>query len=801
MTTPARSTLLAAAATGMAVLTLGGLFTGGGWLWPVLGAVAVVAVVGWVGRALRVPGEWLPLAQLTVLAGWLTAGYAGGTTVLGVLPGPGALRQVSDLVAQGRWDIAQNAAPVSPTPGITLLAAAGVGAVAVLVDLLVVTWRWPALAGLPLLAVYVVPTVVVGRGVGWGTFVLAAAGWLTLLLAESRDRLARWGRLVRPGPLPPQRRDATPPDRASPAPAASGFGVSGLGVTGRRIGASVLGLAVVLPLLAPNLSGLLPATRSGWGLGRGGTITVLNPMVSMRRDLNQPTNREVFRYTTNDPTPDYLRLTVLDTFDGTSWLPAQLRLPRDARVGGPLPPPPGLTADVPRRTVTTRITVRDQNDQWLPLPYPTVRIGVGGDWRMDRETRVVFGPTATIRRLSYDVTSLELSPTPQQLDAAPPAPADIVERYTRLPADLPPEVRQTALRVTAGATTTYQKALRLQEWLRSPEFTYDTSVASGDGTDALLAFLQDKRGYCQQFAGAMAVMARLLGMPTRVAVGFTQGSRLADGSWSVGITDAHAWPEVYLSGIGWVRFEPTPRPDGSTSDPAWAAASTGSPATPSSPSSPLPTPDATAGTDGARPTAGPQDRTPTDPGAGGTSSGTGGRRLPVVPLLAALAVLALLAVPRLLLAGVRALRWRRARDPATAAEAAWADLREDCADLGYRWPVAATPRQVAAALCRRAPLAGAEAAALQRLTLAVERARYAHHPGAPAAGLRTDAATVRRALRHGTGRRRRLLALLHPASTGRLLRAGGARVGDLLDGLDRLGDRIRAWTLQPRPGR
>ena len=93
---------------------------------------------------------------------------------------------------------------------------------------------------------------------------------------------------------------------------------------------------------------------------------------------------------------------------------------------------------------------------------------------------------------------------------------------------------------------------------------YDTAVGSLDSGSAILEFLSTKRGFCVQFASAYAVMARTLGIPARVAVGFTPGT-LADGRYHVTSHDAHAWPEIYLTGIGWTHlFDPTPAQQGDT---------------------------------------------------------------------------------------------------------------------------------------------------------------------------------------------------------------------------------------------
>ena len=97
----------------------------------------------------------------------------------------------------------------------------------------------------------------------------------------------------------------------------------------------------------------------------------------------------------------------------------------------------------------------------------------------------------------------------------------------------------------------------LQDWFRT-EFTYSTDVPDGHGNSAIESFLENRVGYCEQFAGTFAAMARSLGIPARVAVGFTQGEQQDDGTYVVLGRNAHAWPEVWFDGYGWVPFEPTP---------------------------------------------------------------------------------------------------------------------------------------------------------------------------------------------------------------------------------------------------
>jgi len=119
----------------------------------------------------------------------------------------------------------------------------------------------------------------------------------------------------------------------------------------------------------------------------------------------------------------------------------------------------------------------------------------------------------------------------QQAATAAPVPAD-VRQYTDLPST--EEIREIgtiARQVVddAGATTPYAKAAALRDYFRSRDFVYDTTVESVDNGSAILAFLRSKHGFCVQFASAYAVMARSLGIPARVAVGFTPGALAGDG--------------------------------------------------------------------------------------------------------------------------------------------------------------------------------------------------------------------------------------------------------------------------------
>lgn len=167
----------------------------------------------------------------------------------------------------------------------------------------------------------------------------------------------------------------------------------------------------------------------------------------------------------------------------------------------------------------------------------------------------------------YQVLSLVPAVSEAALRAAGAAyPPEVEALYLDLP-DLPERVRLLAQQVTAGAATPYDQAVALESYLR--QFPYDLDVEPAPlGRDAVDYFLFDAQsGYCDYYASAMVVMARSLGIPARLAVGYATGSYDPDGrAFVVREADAHSWPELYFPGVGWVRFEPT----AAQPEPQWA---------------------------------------------------------------------------------------------------------------------------------------------------------------------------------------------------------------------------------------
>ena len=181
-----------------------------------------------------------------------------------------------------------------------------------------------------------------------------------------------------------------------------------------------------------------------------------------------------------------------------------------------------------------------------------------------------------LRRLTYTVESVDIAPDAAGLASAPAGTPTDDAVTGAIPSDLPDTLTNLAQKVTANADSPAAKAAAIQAYLRSSQFSYSTERLPGSGYQALENFLtRDHKGYCEQFASAMAMMARVVGIPSRVSVGFLPGDRDGD-SWKVSIRDMHAWPELYFAGYGWVRFEPTPASVTGTA-PSWTVRTSDNP--------------------------------------------------------------------------------------------------------------------------------------------------------------------------------------------------------------------------------
>jgi transglutaminase-like putative cysteine protease len=770
----ARLALYASAATLMAACALLPLVSSATWIVQVTLLLTVQSGVGVVARRVPLARPLTVAAQALVTLMLLTLVFARAQAFAGLVPGPEAFRHLAELLRQGADDVGRYAIPAPLTGGIRLMLVGGVLLIGLIVDTVAVTFRSAAPAGLPLLALYSVAAGLSEGGTAWLWFLVAAAGYLMLLLAEGRDRISQWGRVFagasRPGG---GEAGATAPVR-----------------TGRRIGALVLGVALVAPLALPAMQGgLLDATGAGVGArgGKGGTISAVNPLVSLRDSLNADENRTIMslRTDTSDLSDLYLRIVSLDEFDGTTWKPSQRHI---VGVPDPFPAPIGLADDVKRGRITTTIaTSKGFRQSWLPMPYPPSGVRIKGSWRYEPVGMTLVGDHGqNTRGLTYQVKSLQVRPTAEQLATAPTPPPALKREYTKVPKSLPADVARTARRITEGASNHYEQAVELQDWFAvDGGFQYDTQVDTGSGPQAISRFLKDKQGFCVHFSFAMAAMARTLDIPARIAVGFAPGSPRGDGTVAVNLKDAHAWPELYFEGVGWTRFEPTP-----------TRGTVPSYSRPETPDTRLPDPAVSSQDASTAPSAAPSAHQSCPPElrrlqeCGGPSaqavlvSDGGGPKWYAV-LGWALGGLVLLALPLSPVLWRRRMRFVRlgahGRGEADAVPhvlGVWQELTDTAWDFGILPDESQTPRKAAARIVRLGHLDPAAAAAVHRLADAVEQVLYAPRPR-PVAGLAEDVRQVTGALRGTVTRGARLRATLAPRSTARLAWSASARWTEL----------------------
>jgi len=522
-----------------------------------------------------------------------------------------------------------------------------------------------------------------------------------------------------------------------------------VGTTVQRRAASLawVGMGVALAAVAVGLivGPLLPGAEASPvlnvreldGTGGGSSRITLSPLVDTRGRLVNQSDTVVFRVQSDARA--FWRTTALDTFDGAVWGSQNTYdVPGDNLTASEQPPSGGL--------VQQTYTIEALGDIWLPAAYTPVSVeGADSRWDADSST-LITREERTQRGMTYSVTSL--SPTadfgPEELLAASQVvPADVLARYTALPEDFDPRITQLATELTAGLQTSYEKALALQNWFLN-NFDYSTDVAAGHGTDRMAQFLLEERvGYCEQFAGSFGAMARAVGLPTRVATGFTPGD-LVDGEYVVRGEHYHAWPEVYIDGR-WVYFEPTPGRGAPgaltyTGVPEQQVQSAEGTATTLDEGSGLiggaTVPDIPLedfGDFGDDETAG------ADAGDSGAPRWFG-RMLAAAGILMVLAAAWWIAIPALV-------RWRRrrrhaaARSAAEQIEASWLDLTESLATAGVEADPSETPREYADRAYRTSAVRRDQISEMARL---ITESRYSDQP--PGDTVAVQAAELVRAL-------------------------------------------------------
>lgn len=682
-----------------------GVLDGIEWWFVVTGEALLVLLAAAIARAASAR-RWVPTAVAAIVGvGVTTLFFTPTTAFLGVIPTFDSIEFFSALARTGSGSIATQGIPANPVAGIVFLFAIAVAGIAILLDLVAITLGRPAVAGLPLFVLLVAPSIVDPELADPFFFLLVAVLFLLLLYSGAATRQG-----------------------------ARATAVGALAIIGSLV------LSIVLPPVDSNIA---DANR---GLGY---TTGINPIITLGDDLRRAAPITAISYTTDAEEDQYFTLTVLDDFTGTTWEPESVPEDTGTEVSA-IPTAPGRE-DVSNSTATTtKVELGNIQGRWLPVPYaPSKVTGLVGDWYWVPETLSIRSNDSSIRSQKYSVTTDTFMPTVDQLEAAGTRVPNGLEKYLVVPADLPSSVGAEASRVVGDAESNFDKAIKLQSYFQSNAFTYsvDAPVESGyDGSGAtvIAKFLEEKAGYCVHFSSAMAAMARTLGIPSRIAVGFTSGRPILENSVVRNVVttdDLHAWPELYFADLGWVRFEPTP---GRGTIPDFQAAPVDDPNTPQNEATPTPTPTPTTTP---QPTADPQsipnESTPTQIAARANTT-------TLVSILVALALLAILLVPFAIRRSRRVRRLGAVRRYGTAL-AGWQEIVDTAQDLG--WPVdgSTTPREADRQL-RQYVDRGAYPA-LERVRTAVEAQAFAGEAATSTGGgpLAADVGTVRSALRSGTG--------------------------------------------------
>ncbi|WP_033262662.1 transglutaminaseTgpA domain-containing protein [Amycolatopsis vancoresmycina] len=548
-----RSSVLAPVAAGVATLcaatSVTSVVSGLAWFGYLFVAVLLIGAAGLALRSLQVPTVLVGLGQLVVLLFLITGAF---TThgILQVIPGPEAFSEIGTTLSAAAEQIRVGLPPVEGSQPILCLVTILIGLVAILVDTLTVAVAAPAATGLVLLCVYAVPAALSEEMLPWWTFLFGGAAFAGLLAVDGNHRHRRWRTREAPG------RSGKPGVLSAPV--------------------AVVCAAIVLGLLGGAITwvgtvGRMPFGGSGNGPGAGSGGFGIQPFTELRGMLDQGANRELFKVRGLGTDRRLMRAMTLDTYyPNKGWgLHDEGRSQQGSPVGPRLPAAPGDDGTGAARKIDVEPT--SWRDNWLPVyGAPRVIDGAANGYLYDQISGTVFTtrseapPSYTEYASLKEPTAAELRVT-SRVDDLPP-------RYTEIE-QVDNRVRAKTEQLITGASNDFDRASAIWRYFTAQNgFVYDTNTGPANDADALADFiLNNKRGFCEQFASAMAVMLRVAGIPSRVAIGFTPGVQVND-YLSISTQDAHAWVEAYFGDKGWVTFDPTPLSDGRGITPSYLQA-------------------------------------------------------------------------------------------------------------------------------------------------------------------------------------------------------------------------------------
>ncbi|SCL70315.1 Transglutaminase-like superfamily protein [Micromonospora citrea] len=543
---------------GLAGAVLGRVYAGPLLTRLVLGAAVGSVLVSVASR--RLPSWLVAPISVTAMAGWTALSLRLAATRAEL---PGGLADITaDAAANGIPRLLTAMIPVEPTPD-TVLVPLVAAWLAGLAGAEVALRAGRVLLGyLPAALLYAAALYVVGPNAD------PAIGTTLAFVAVAAVGLA----VPAAGPV-----TAAGDPSAGLAPAVRAA------VRARLAAASAAGLAVVVALaalLGPALAGRVdgrpvdprryveppqvealdesPLIRiSGWALNPGQKLL----------DVRADGPAEPAPTGTPEPAPDAdagpdadgrptpIRLAVLSDYDGVTW-----RVGATYRNAGRILPATAPAPDSSVRTVRQEITIADLTGRLLPA-VATPREVTGARVAYDPTTGTLIRPEGLTPGLRYTVTSAAETPDTTLLSTADVPAGDEVARVLRVADGVPDPLRRLATQLAESNGASYARAAAVEQFL-AEHYRLVADAPSGHAYPNLNFFLfgprnaGGQRGTSEQFAAAFAVLGRLAGLPTRVVVGFR-----STGDGPVRAGDAYAWPEVLFDGLGWVPFDPLPRPD------------------------------------------------------------------------------------------------------------------------------------------------------------------------------------------------------------------------------------------------
>ena len=686
----------------VSMLSLSPLFAAPVFSSSLLLTVGLPGLIAAVAALLRLKRSCVILAALSglILLIWL------GTSIT---PASSPLTGIPNLFASGFQTLLRSTPPLPVEPALGWLLLFLAFMLWLVSYILAESLEQPAWVITPLVLPYALTALAHPTDLDFMSFLLVAGGYVAVLRTAGGPGLARGG-------------------------------------LGFRLGRWFIGLlaATVATALTLGVTSLLPMGNKRPWLNNGPNtpIQLGDPTIELSHNLQRPSPVDVLTYRSSDRKPHYLRTTALTHLTAGGAQLESMKL-RNSGISE--------AYNAPGEKIDLSVSMRFPS-QYLPAPFAVDGFDAAGDWGFDQNSLsvVATGDQGADQTANLDYRVTSVIPNGGSSLATARAGSDPAGGETlKIPEGLSDEVRDLAAEITKNANTDGAKAKAIEEHLTSASFTYTLHAPTSTGTDIISDFLlRDKAGYCIHFATAMAILARIEGIPSRVAVGFTGGTQEGDG-YKVTTDNMHAWPELYFEGLGWMPFEPTKSIGSSvTGENSSPAPPSSAPST--SPStqtvSPEPKPTET--------TASPSSSPPQTP-KGSSTNWTW--------LLWIFPVLLLLAFPAVTRLSLRAWRLRGGQSPVAAAAAAWRELAASHRDLGQEF-LHGSPVEVAKAMEQDLP--NATAAHLVEVAEVVQRSQFARETP-PTDQLSERVKLLIHELRRNVPTPRRLLAFLLPRSLWR----------------------------------